>query len=155
SLSPQYNYHEKLLRHGTLKVGATPVKDNPLTAAWRKRRKPKKQECYYNAQLFCIDNDKAQYHEGLCWDDKLPLPLEHACVMLDGKVYDFTMEARNRFLKRKKIVAGIDGINYFGVHVPTKLVLENLVKTKVVMPLLPAYFAGGYHGLHESHRASH
>lgn len=86
-------------------------------------------ECYYNAQLLSL-NSPFQYYEGWClWED-IGIPLEHGFNVLRGKVVDTTLFDETR--KRRR--------SYFGVHIPTKFVAENMRESGMAEQMLYKYY---------------
>lgn len=89
------------------------------------RFKPEKRRCYYNAQRIAIDRKDALYFEGYATSKGLP-PLEHAWVVIGGKVLEVTWNN--------------DAIEYYGVHVPTDFIREYWLKTEESRDVLSHYY---------------
>lgn len=100
---------------------------------WRKNNRPQIKQCFYNSQLFVVVSELGDYYEGYCHDGLLPF--HHAWNVIDGKVVDFTLEARDRSLKRQKIKNNATSPAYLGVKVPKRALMENIVKTGVAEPI--------------------
>jgi hypothetical protein len=127
-----------LLEKGEHFVGRTPVKSVPVAKDWAKREKPKKQECFMNAQKFCISNLDAKYYEGY-WASGC-FPVWHGWVVLDGQVIDFTAEACDRYCKRNGMGRPDPAeLDYFGVHIPTEFILKRIVADPVWSDRLSEY----------------
>jgi hypothetical protein len=112
------------------------------TRRWRKKHRPQAQDCFYNAQSFCLDHDEAGYFEGyvLC----LPTldPAYHAwTAMPDGKVVDFTLEAMERVAKRHEVPCDTRKALYVGLGVPTAFIRETVNATDWHDSLAEEYFA--------------
>ena len=108
-----------------------------ITKAWRKARKPKIKECFYNSQLF-VSTEVGEYYEGYCMDGLIPF--HHGWVVIDGKVIDFTLEARDRSLKRQKMKNNANNAAYLGVMVPKCAIVENIVKFGVAEPIAQKHY---------------
>ena len=82
--------------------------------------------CYYNSQMICADLHRrgidAKYYEGYYLTDKIPIPLEHAWVVIEEKLYETTPHR--------------DVSEYFGVEIPIVDVLNHQVETGMAEPLL-------------------
>lgn len=131
-------YNKLILDHGERFCGAVSSDSIEETKKWRKARKPKSKECFYNSQIFVLTADNSLYYEGYCFDGLIPF--HHAWVVIDGKVVDFTLESRDKFLKRKKIKNTASDPVYLGVVVPKKSIMANIVKTGVAEPLAHKYY---------------
>lgn len=132
--------HKALMEHGEHFVGRVAVKDIDVAKTWAKWNKPKKQQCFMNAQRFAIDHPNAKYYEGY-WSAHI-IPVHHAWIVLDGVVIDFTAEACERYLKRAKIGTGNVPANeqdYFGVHIPTDFIMSSILKSKMWNDLMGEY----------------
>jgi hypothetical protein len=86
-------------------------------------------QCYYVNQILAIEDKKIQYYEGWVIDKKIPIPLEHSWALINGKIVD---------LVSKKIRN--EPIEYFGVHVPTIFIAENMVRTGMAQEILGRFF---------------
>ncbi len=112
------------------------------TKRWKKKSRPTAQECYYNAQSFCLDHGDARYFEGYAVFDDLGLPAEHAWVaMPDGKVVDFTFEAAERIAKRQGLPCNTRNALYAGVEVPTVFIRETMRTSEWFDALAEEYFS--------------
>jgi hypothetical protein len=119
-----------LLSQGVWFHGRGGSNDYQSTRRWRKTNRPKAQDCFYNAQSFCMDCDEAAYFEGyvLC----LPTldPAEHAWfAMPDGKVVDFTLEAMERVANQEGVPCDTRKALYVGLGVPTAFIRETVAAT--------------------------
>lgn len=97
-----------LVAQGTEFQQFAPSNTNPVTNAWRKKKRPKAKQCFYNALMFCLEHPEAEYWEGKAHASP-PLSVDHAWVVLGGKVFDFTWER----IERPEVCY------YLGCHVPT------------------------------------
>lgn len=77
--------------------------------------------CYFNAQVLSIDNKELKYYEGWGITKKVGIPMEHGFNVINGKIVDITWE---------------DGIEYFGLEVSIKFVMNEMVKEKTAHPVL-------------------
>src|SRR5262245_58530918 len=69
------------LKYGNWFYGRADVADYEVTAAWARRRRPRAQECFYNAQKFCLDHAEYSYWEGYYL---IPgIPMHHAWIVMD------------------------------------------------------------------------
>lgn len=123
-----------LLKQGVWFEGRADSHDYEATNAWRKARRPKIKECYYNAQMYCMYHDDARYFEGLV-ESSVGGYIPHAWVVLpDGQVIDFTWEALDRNLRRDGIPSDTSKAVYFGVEVPTPEFCKVIAATGVSGP---------------------
>ena len=106
-----YQALSHLVANGTEFHGFTPSRTNPVTDRYRKVKRPKRGECFYNALMFCLANPKAEYWEGKACAGN-PWTVDHAWVVLDGKVIDFTWEGMRES----------EECYYLGCHIPTAFV---------------------------------
>jgi hypothetical protein len=131
-------YNKLILDHGERFCGVVPSDSIEETRKWRKARKPKIKQCFYNSQMFILTADNGLYYEGYCFDGLIPF--HHAWVVIDGKVVDFTLESRDKSLKRQKIKNTASNPVYLGVVVPKRFIMTNIVKTGVAEPLAHKHY---------------
>ena len=118
-----------LLKRGKWFTGRADSHDYEATNTWRKARRPKVKECYYNAQMFCMDRDEGRYFEGYA-SSGAGTYVPHAWVVMpDDQVIDFTWEALERKLRREGIASDTSGAVYFGVEVPTPEFCKMIAET--------------------------
>lgn len=129
---------QTLLDQGVWFEGRRDADEYEQTKAWKKKRNPKEQECFLNAQQYCTEDLSARYFEGYALIATSPLPVEHAWVVMpDGAVVDFTMEAAEQVLKRENIDRDTRDTLYVGMEIPTLLIARMVIKTKgISRPLL-------------------
>jgi len=100
------------------------------------------QECFFNAQSFCLAHREARYFEGYADFDDLSSPTEHAWVaMPDGRVVDFTFEAVERIAKRQGLPCNTRDALYAGVEIPTQFIRETMLMREWFEALAEEYFA--------------
>ncbi len=136
--SPIAQYNQLILEQGKSFSEIIPSKSIEAAKAWKKARRPKAKQCFYNSQMFVIVEEAGEYYEGYCFDGLIPF--HHAWVVVGGKVLDFTLEARDSLLKRKKIQNQASNPVYLGVSVPKRKIMENVVKVGVAEPLAQKYY---------------
>lgn len=136
--SPIAEYNKLILEQGNAFHKVAHSNSTPETKEWRKRHRPKFKQCFYNAQLFIVTADVGEYYEGYCFDGLIPF--HHGWIVLDGKVIDFTLEARDRSLKRKKIENNAANPVYLGVSIPKRVIMENIVKTRITEPIAQKHY---------------
>lgn len=85
-------------------------------------------ECFRNALLATLVHDELEYWQGYYVTEGIPLPLEHAFNVKDGKVVDFTSVKFN-----------ISVVEYWGVKIPRE-VLQEYQKTEQYFTALEYYF---------------
>ena len=140
---PYGNFMSSLMQEGSWFEGMEPAANDPETKAWQRLHRPKKKECFYNAQQFVIDiSPKAKYFEGLCWQGVMPV--DHAWIVFKGQVIDFTLEAMMRAIKRIKGVdlskANVAPV-YLGLPVPMKFFASVIAVDGVSDSVAPLYYA--------------
>lgn len=115
-----------VLKNGERFSGRANVTDYEVTITWKKCRRPRAQECFYNAQKFCMD------HGYPFWEGYFLIggqPMHHAWnVMDDGEVVDFTRKAVLRKAKRENNLVDDRPPLYFGVNVPRSFILEHILE---------------------------
>lgn len=123
-----------VLKHGEWFLGCANVDDYEIAKEFKKSRRPRAQQCFYNAQQFCIDHRGFKYFEGYMlipgW------PMHHAwVVMRDGKVVDFTLEAMLRKAKREHGLVDTTPPLYYGVEVPRTFIMKRLIEVGCGEPI--------------------
>jgi hypothetical protein len=108
---------------------------------WRNKHRPTAQECYYNAQSFCLDCEEARYFEGYALFTGLGLPAEHAwTAMADGNVVDFTFEAAELIGKQQGLPCDTRDTLYVGLEVPTEFIREAMLTREWFDSLADEYY---------------
>jgi hypothetical protein len=108
---------------------------------WRNKHRPTAQECYYNAQSFCLDHEEARYFEGYALFTGLGLPAEHAwTAMADGNVVDFTLEAAELIGKQERLPCDTRDTLYVGLEVPTEFIRAAMLRREWFDSLAEEYF---------------
>lgn len=130
---PIARFDSLILERGTAFTESVLSKTIEETKAWKKQRKPKAKACFYNSQMFLLLCEKGEYFEGYCYDNLIPA--HHAWIVIDGKVVDFTLEARDRSLARLKIKSNSLDVVYLGVMVPKETIMKHIVKHGVSEPV--------------------
>ncbi len=77
--------------------------------------------CFYYSQLIALADSRFLYYEGQATSKSLGIPIEHGFLVKDGQVWDSVWK---------------DGDDYFGVHIPTDLIRENILHTGQANPIL-------------------
>ena len=117
------------------------LKEYEQAQTWKKIRRPKNQECFLNAQSYCIDDLSARYFEGYALLAGVSTPSEHAWVVTpDGAVVDFTLEAAEKNLKRVKFDCDTRSTLYFGLEIPTRLVMQRILTNQGIAESLLDWF---------------
>jgi hypothetical protein len=110
---------------------------------WKRRNRPRTNDCYYNAQSFCLEHEEARYFEGYALFTPGIGPDEHSWVVMpDGKVVDFTFEAVERIARRKGLRYDAADTLYVGLEVPTEFIRETMLTSEWFDSLAESYFAG-------------
>lgn len=132
-------WFQQIADRGEHFISRAPSQSLPLTKDWAKYHRPRARQCFMNSQKFALHNDCARYFEGY-WSAQR-VPVWHAWVVIDGRVYDFTAEACKRKLRREGIrdLLGPDDQDYFGLQVPTEFIRESILKTKLWQSVLSDY----------------
>jgi len=108
---------------------------------WKAKQQPKEQECYFNAQSFCLDYAEARYFEGYALFVGLQVPAEHAwIVMPDGNVVDFTLEAAELIASSEGLPCDTRDALYVGVEIPNAFILETMADREWIDSLADEYF---------------
>jgi len=125
-------YHKLILEKGEWFIGRAKVDDYEICKQFRKEFRPRMKQCFYNSQMFVGWMDKGRYFEGFMCDGFIAV--NHGWVVMpDGKLIDFTLEARDRHLKRSKADRegiSLDKIAYLGVEVPTEFMKRKIVELR-------------------------
>lgn len=121
----QKKFYEWMLANGKAFQGRTLDKKE---RAWLQNKVSRKlftmRMCFIQSQTGCIDGE-LRYFEGRATTKSLSLPLEHAWLVdKEGRVWDATWK---------------DGMDYFGVEIPTSFVREGL-QTGYANYLLAKYY---------------
>ena len=91
---------------------------------------PQLKECYQNA-LFMMQEEGVGYCEGYMISSAIPIPIEHAWNIVDGKVIDFTSSLWEWSCDEKRI--------YFGVEMPKEWALNKMQELMLTGPYLTYY----------------
>ena len=128
-----------ILRHGKRTIGYTPSECEPSLTEWVKWHKPKPKECYYNSQRIAMNVSGAVYYEGWFCILPWPLPVLHAWVEIDGKLFDVTAEAYYSSLIEDGTIPAsfIKQACYLGAAVPFEHVLLCQMETEHYRDVLP------------------
>ena len=120
-----------LLKKGSWFDGRAGSDEYAAAKKWKKKRKPEAQDCFYNSQEFCTEDNGSRYFEGFVLTKKGMLPpAEHAwIVMQDGRVVDFTLEALEVVVAKKKYAVDTTGALYLGLEIPKAFIAERLNTT--------------------------
>jgi hypothetical protein len=94
-------------------------------------------QCYKNAQQIILNDfqNRFEYVEGFVANENLP-PLDHAWLLLNGKVVDLTLRARN--LKYSKSQREPD--DYIGIVIARNVVRRNALRTGKYGPVVEGPF---------------
>jgi hypothetical protein len=131
-----------LLKKGLWFEGRADSEEYATTKKWKKKRKPKAQDCFYNSQEFCAADIKTRYFEGFVLVDKRITPSEHAwIVMPDGRVVDFTLEALEIVVAEKGITVDSREAVYVGLEVPKAFIVERLNATDWYDSIVELFYA--------------
>jgi hypothetical protein len=91
---------------------------------------PRLKECYANSLHIMNEQNEIGYCEGWMISSNIPIPIEHAWNIKDGKVLDFTSTLWGRDDEERL---------YFGVQIPSNFVREECIKTGVTGPYLQSF----------------
>jgi hypothetical protein len=71
---------------------------------------PKIKNCFYNSQSIVLSHPKIfKYFEGFVYDENVPIPIEHAWLEINRKVFDPTFElALKRDITKGYVYTGIE-----------------------------------------------
>jgi hypothetical protein len=130
-----------LLACGSWFYGRVSSDEYDSAKQWRQKHRPAVQECWYNAQSFCLAHEEARYFEGFATFDDVGEPADHAwIVMPDGKVVDFTFEAAERMAKRQGLACDTRDTVYAGVEIPTTFIRQTMLTRVQFEGLADEYF---------------
>jgi len=130
SLTEQYReYYNWILQNLKLWDGSNRDEDKEKELINNGFIKVELRQCYYQSQIFSLIYDDYEYYEGWYIVKDFAVPIEHAFLVHNDKVVDVT--ARR---------AGLDVLEYGGVHIPRKFVLDYVIKHKECVDLLPRYY---------------
>jgi hypothetical protein len=120
----------------------------PDAKMWKARFKPKIQECWYNAQTFCVEMygtvDGVKYFEGYVLSRPGMPSAEHGWVVMpDGRVVDFTAEVMEVAIAEKGHSVDTSGALYLGVEIPIELVVISRNEADTCEALGERFFCGG------------
>ena len=88
------------------------------------------QDCLYNSQEFCSEDNETRYFEGVVLVQEGMTPSEHAWVVMpDGRVVDFTLEALEVIVAEEDVVVDTTGALYVGLEIPKAFIVETLNAT--------------------------
>ncbi len=132
-------YHKALAEQGQAFKGRKNTATDERLSAWKKRHKPRRGECYMNAQRFVMENPDTRYYEGYWWSGCGLVPVHHAWVVIDGEVVDFTAEDVDAYCKRMATEADPADNDYFGIHVPTAFVIKAMLATEMWTDVSASY----------------
>jgi hypothetical protein len=120
--SPRDAFAAMILSKGVWFLGRASADDYESTKQWKKTKKPRAQQCFYNSQRFCAHFNGTRYFEGYVLI--AGLPMMHAWVVMDDEtVVDFTFEAAQRKTRREEgFVETLDPL-YFGVEIPRQFLM--------------------------------
>lgn len=121
-------YLENLVKEGVFFEGMESTSSHADTKAWKRRKRPKIKECYYNSQNFVLDYPEATYFECLCFTGLLPF--DHAWIVLDGKLFDFTLE----------LIPAAAKPCYLGLPVPLKFFAKVIAESGQWESVGPLYY---------------
>jgi len=93
-------------------------------------------QCYCNSQRIALTDDRFQYAEGFVCSDLVPIPLDHAWLLLNGKVIDLTLRNLDKREKRPPTLN-----HYLGIVIPLKLLRRNALETEMYSPVSEGPFA--------------
>lgn len=120
-------FHEWILKNGES------FKGRELSKAEKEELKKflsgtlfKPKHCYYNSQMIAAFSSVYKYYEGMATNKKIGMSFEHSWLVKDGQVYDPTWQ---------------DGVDYFGVHIPTDFFRKRMFKNAMSEACLIWYFA--------------
>jgi hypothetical protein len=131
-----------VLAGGSWFYGRTSSNGYDSAKRWRQKNRLTAQECYYNAQSFCLAHSEASYFEGYADFKDAGFPAEHAWVaMPDGKVVDFTFEAVERIAKQQGLPCITRDALYAGVEIPTDFIRETMLTRDWFEGLAEEYFS--------------
>jgi hypothetical protein len=137
-----------LLARGVWFEGRADSAEYPEARKWKQDYKPKAQDCWYNAQMFCSsafhsELENVRYFEGYVVIQPGILPEAHGWVVMpDARVVDFTAEAIEEVMVDKGFPVDTRGALYIGVEIPTEIVFLARNKSGWWEPLAEKLFCG-------------
>ncbi len=132
---------ELLLKQGLWFKGRVDSDEYAPTKQWKQFRRPKAQDCFFNAQDCCVQDNGSRYFEGYVLVRKGIEPSEHCWVVMeDGQVVDFTLEAAEVIVAEKGITADLRAAVYVGLEVPREFIAETVAKTEWHGPLAEEFY---------------
>jgi hypothetical protein len=138
------HYHLLLREKGKWFVGRKPSGDYPDCKAFATIHRPQKKQCWHNSQSFVSNYESGTYYEGYMCDGIIAV-LHGWVVMGDGNVVDFTIEARDRYLKRQGMYPPTEvPVAYLGVEVPREFVMEKLAEIGHATVIAHMYHLGDH-----------
>ena len=133
---------ELLLKKGLWFEGRADSDEYASTKQWKQFWKPKAQDCFFNAQDCCAQDNGSRYFEGYVIVQKGIEPSEHCWVVMeDGRVVDFTLEAAEIIAAEKGITADMKTAVYVGLEVPRAYIVETVAKTEWHGPIAEEFYA--------------
>ena len=134
-------YHKLILEKGQWFVGRQPVDNYQECKDFRKRHRPKIKQCFYNSQMFISTYNAGKYYEGYMCDGFFTVM--HGWVVMPEGVVDFTLEARDRKLKRSKMSReGISAkdVAYLGVEIPREFLKNKIVELRACTAIAHMFY---------------
>jgi len=113
--SSRVAYYKWILENGKLFT----EKDDPKK--FNKVFKKRFRGCYYNAQMLALDNEELKYYEGWGITGVVGFPLDHGFNVVGGRVVDISWP---------------DGIEYFGIEIPSDFIREEMLRTEIAGTIL-------------------
>ena len=140
--SSQISLAALLLEKGSWFEGRVDSDEYAPTKKWKKKQKPEAQDCFYNSQKFCAEDNGTRYFEGFVLVQKGMIPSEHAwVVMQDCRVVDFTLEALEVIVAEEENTVDTRGALYVGLEVPKVFILERLNATDWYESIVELFYA--------------
>jgi len=131
-----------LLEKGSWFEGRADSDEYAAAKKWKKKKKPAAQDCFYNSQECCMEDNGSRYFEGFVLVQKGLLPSEHAwVVMQDGRVVDFTLEALEVIVAEMGNTVDSRSALYVGLEVPRAIIGERLAETDWYEPIAEIFYA--------------
>lgn len=90
-----------------------------------RRKLYKLKHCFHACQIVSLFSPSYQYYEGYARNPAVPMNIEHAWLVKDGKVLDPTWP---------------DGTEYFGIPIPLDVIRTNIMKTGMAQSMLITYY---------------
>jgi hypothetical protein len=141
--------------YGYVAAKGKPYRSEPLTDAERAhlfnvidqscRRFPIKQ-CFYNSQMVAVTDktNQLKYVEGFVADPRVPIPIHHGWLTLNGKVIDLTLRRtrRGKGRLRDRAIGTFGDRQYVGVEFSKDYVLRYMLDTGQAGTLIDDYERG-------------